>query len=126
MTKVFDPTKPAQTRDGRAARIICTDRQGQNHGNIVALVGHDDTVYTYRSDGKWAPSVTEFNPNDLVNVPEKESTWQRMNNYGSLGAIVGYKLTDRPESTIGWLRRDYEDGVFVKAEFEPYVKKENN
>ncbi len=31
---MFNPDKPVETRDGRPARIICTDRQVEN------LVGH--------------------------------------------------------------------------------------
>lgn len=34
--KAFDPTKPVQTRDGRKARIICTDAKGVLP--IIALV----------------------------------------------------------------------------------------
>lgn len=35
---MFDPTKPVRTRDGRPARIICTDRKALGAAPIAALV----------------------------------------------------------------------------------------
>jgi hypothetical protein len=71
----FDLTKPVQTRDGRKARIICTDRKGDNY-SIIALVtsvydgeeDEDTNMYTteglYWCDGQ----ITDL---DLINIPER-------------------------------------------------------
>jgi len=67
---MFDPTKPVQTRDGRKARIICTDRNDADFP-IVALV--DDGVYeepkTYDSEGAYLPNMGE-SASDLINIPD--------------------------------------------------------
>lgn len=68
----FDPTKPVQTRDGRAARIICTDRKVDGYP-ILALVtqgnGSED-VLSYRTDGGFFGSKGSH-PVDLINIPQK-------------------------------------------------------
>ncbi len=65
----FSPTWPHghQTRDGRKARIICTDRSGERP--IIALALWDDTeaLITCRSSG--AVFVHRENPDDLINSP---------------------------------------------------------
>lgn len=79
MTKPFDPTKPVQTRDGRTARILCTDYKAKRHGRdimrpILALVAtrldpESEVVYTFCPDGKHTPE--QEMGLDLVNIPEK-------------------------------------------------------
>jgi hypothetical protein len=74
MTKVFDPTRPVQTRDGREARIICTDRKGRYP--LICLVKEQDgtescisnEVSGYSRDGH----TSRF---DLVNIPIKKEGW---------------------------------------------------
>ena len=70
--KPFDPTKPVQTRSGKKARIICTDRRGHNERPIIALVDHggNETVLSYYPDG-----TLEGDDNDLVNIPETVTVW---------------------------------------------------
>ena len=50
MNKPFDPLKPVQTRDGRKARIICTDRKMDGFP-ILALIpshsGHMEHCYCF-------------------------------------------------------------------------------
>ena len=73
---MFDPNKPVQTRDGRKARIICTDanKDSGNHYPIVALVTrHSRLEYAerFRADGKCDDAL--FNrPMDLINIEEGE------------------------------------------------------
>lgn len=49
----LDTTKPVQTRDGRAARIICVDRKGDY--SIIALVESPDgeNLISCSSEGNW-------------------------------------------------------------------------
>ena len=44
-----------ETRDGQSARIICTNRKGQN-GCIVALIYHDEkeTMWSFYEDGRYS------------------------------------------------------------------------
>lgn len=81
MTKPFDPTKPVQTRDGRAARIVCTDYKAKRHGHdigrpILALVasrmdGEHEHVYTYTVNGSHHGEHGGPMGVDLVNIPER-------------------------------------------------------
>lgn len=73
--------KPVQTRDGRAARILCTDLPGPNP--IVAAIG--DSVRIYRADGKYPNYPCDY---DLVNVPEEQDTWLYMHQSRRNGNIV--------------------------------------
>lgn len=69
--KPFDPTKPVQTRDGRKARIICTDRNyqvGVHRWPIVAIIeGSSDDVMSYHENGLAHFSGTSGA--DLINIP---------------------------------------------------------
>lgn len=72
--KPFDITKPVQTVDGRPARIICTDRKG-NDAPIVALVrdGKVECTHYYcapRID-RYLITVYGDEKANLVNVPEE-------------------------------------------------------
>jgi hypothetical protein len=66
----FDPTKPVRTRDGRPARIMCTDAKSLYP--IKALVETypgSETVYSYNAHGRSVASTGS--PHDLVNTPER-------------------------------------------------------
>lgn len=71
----FDPTKPVQTRDGRKARILCTDAEEPTP--IVALVTgryiSGEFVAKFRTDGSFHLKGSE--ETDLINVPEEETLY---------------------------------------------------
>lgn len=77
--KPFDPTKPVQTRDGRKARIICTDRRDVIFP-IVALIeeGDMDRVLTYYANGSHEKQPSDA---DLINVPAEFERAQWVNVY---------------------------------------------
>ena len=72
-----NPSKKVVTRDGRSARICCTDRKSEEQP-IVALIASltEDSEYvgTYRKDGIWSTSgcASEL---DLFFAPEKHEGW---------------------------------------------------
>lgn len=68
--KTFDPTKPVQTRDGRPARIICTNMKGGAETIVSLVTGQrgKETPYTHYTDGRYLDSGTDSD--DLVNVPD--------------------------------------------------------
>jgi hypothetical protein len=74
--KAFDPTKPVQTRDGRPARILCTDRASPLYP-IVALVrtekGGEVSHYVTETGQSWRDE--QESGSDLVNIPEKREGW---------------------------------------------------
>lgn len=72
--KKLDLTKPVKTRDGREARIICTDRVGDN--NIIALVKDEDGgEYAISCDETGKRWLSGECKEDLVNIPEKKVGW---------------------------------------------------
>jgi hypothetical protein len=96
MTK-FDPTKPVQTRDGRSARIICTDRVGG--APIVALVKiglNEEANYGYRSDGV-RYSKNGDRSDDLVNIPQRHKHADVIIAWAN-GAQVQY----RADASMAW------------------------
>ena len=87
MTK-FDPTKPVQTRDGRKARILCTDRVCKYP--IVALVTRSgsniEDVLGFTNEGFW--NVKEC-PDDLINIPEKKTGYIAITKGGDVCTFCG-------------------------------------
>lgn len=72
MNQKFDPTKPVQTRDGKPARIICTNRQ--HSLSIVALINDNgtETVHTFTPLGEcWGSRGIAGYADDLINTPMK-------------------------------------------------------
>lgn len=71
----FDPNKPVQTRDGRKARIICTDRVSDLGYPIVAAVLDQgmpaEELHTYNIYGACAHGSSL----DLINIPVKREGW---------------------------------------------------
>ena len=69
-----DPSRKVVTRDGRAVRIICTDRKGATP--IIALVNDglsEELGHAFYSDGKIFSD--EDNELDLFFAPEKHEGW---------------------------------------------------
>lgn len=74
--KTFDPTKPVQTRDGRAARIVCTDYKAINGESLCVLITAEngrESFYSHFADGSFEKG--SLSQHDLVNLPEKREVW---------------------------------------------------
>jgi hypothetical protein len=79
----FDSSKPVQTRDGRKARIICTDLKRKTGETILAA--YDDgegfeLECAFYADGRFSKGGLKHQF-DLINVPEMKSFWANV--YGS-------------------------------------------
>ena len=71
-----DPSKKIITRDGRKARIICTNRLGKSYpvcALIINSYSDEEYFYTYTIDGERF-SHKESNE-DLFFFPEKKEGW---------------------------------------------------
>ena len=96
------PTKKVITRDGRSARIICTDANG--NFPVIALVkihNGDETVIRLKENGRFY-NDTEYS-NDLFFVPEKKSGWinlYKINSTISPGPRA-YNTKEEAESVVG-------------------------
>lgn len=67
----IDFNKPVQTREGRPARVICTDKKGSAYP-VWALVmsesGHEEDSHSYTLNGRYFDNGDE-SEHDLMNVP---------------------------------------------------------
>lgn len=78
-----NPSRKVVTRDGKNARIICTD--AKNVYSVVALIAEDksERVETYLRDGIYSEGRQSCD--DLFFAPEKHEGW--VNVYRSLGLV---------------------------------------
>lgn len=114
----FDPNKPVMTRDGRKARIICTNKKGAHP--IVALIGDVEGVMCFTEDGKRAEDSYS-----LVNIPVKKEMFYPVSEtgcrYGS-GALTFEDAKSyarnmlNPESFVGFAKYTFEDGKLIAIE----------
>ena len=97
----FDPTKPVQTRDGRPARIICTDKD-QLQYSIVALVrdlSGVEVAKSYTATGQYHSGAGALSSSDLVNIPERREMWLNVYPSGNVGA--GFPSRARADEAVG-------------------------
>lgn len=72
-----NPNKKVVTRDGRNARIICTDRQGGDR-QILALCtmsNEKENLYSYFPNGRMYLNADADSCMDLFFAPEKKEGW---------------------------------------------------
>ena len=69
-----DPSRKVVTRDGKAVRIICTNKESENYP-IVALVKKvecGEEIRCYTKNGEYIDCKISY---DLFFVPEKHEGW---------------------------------------------------
>lgn len=94
ITKPFDPTKPCQTRDGRAARIVdnnvlsAISKQHRLAVIITDRTGYD-SIHVYQTNGINVQGHRDW---DLINIPKKHKRWVNMypNNNISINTFNNY------------------------------------
>jgi hypothetical protein len=95
MDKIFDPSLPVQTRDGKPARIVCTDRLCNGGHRLVVLIQHKGG-----SEHVESRSITglvlegHLAPLDLINIPTKLVRWFNIYEIGSHRQFLGPYLTE--------------------------------
>ena len=107
-----NPSREVVTRDGRDARIICTDMNCENYP-IVALVQICDKYYTervntYTKDGRL--DIERPYRDDLFFAPEKHEGW-----------INVYRNSDSGRTYAGAVYDSQEDAKKRKAFDENYI-----
>ncbi len=119
MKKPFDPTKPVQTRDGRKARILATDKTGGQP--IIALVQDPlsrccqphEIAESFCSDGRYFPYGTDESSKDLVNIPQKIVQW--INIYKKTGVGCAHATREEADNIamidrVACIRIEVEEG----------------
>ena len=91
-----DPNKKVVTKDGRNARIICTDRHGGDHP-ILALCtmsNESENLYSYLPNGRMYLNANADSCMDLFFAPEKHEGWANLYNLSEgpyLGSVYSSK-----------------------------------
>lgn len=114
---MFDLTKPVQTRDGRAARIVSTALNSTRFkvGAIVTCSDNSEIYETYGTEGQYEWNVGE-QAMDLINVPQTTTTYFNLGN-GYLMPAGAKKVF--PNFGVLKVVHDDDTGAIVSA--EPYT-----
>ena len=85
-----NPSRKVVTRDGRNARIICTDRRDLNYP-IIALIetsSGEEMAYSHTKDGRHCADCSDIF--DLFFAPEKHEGWVNVSReeYGYEGGLI--------------------------------------
>ena len=91
-----NPNRKVVTRDGRSARIICTNRLDENYP-VIALVNDEYTekCYSYSEFGK--DVVNTDCELDLFFAPEKKIGWTNVYKYTFGGTHLGEVIYNSKE-----------------------------
>ena len=106
-----NPSRKVVTRDGRRARVICTDMKSTTYP-VVALIGNCsdgyEQIFTFSKNGEYA--VNESSRSDLFFAPEKHEGW-----------INVYRNSDTGHTYAGAVYDSKEDAEKRKVIDENYV-----
>jgi hypothetical protein len=124
---MFDPTKPVQTRDGRKARIICSDRKHPGGQLLlVSLITNSngvEEVSLHAMNGS-VLAISEHH-NDLINIPVKVEIYNFCSPTGSTfsptwvtleGIKMAHKESLVPKNAYGVLKKTYIDDKLSAVE----------
>ena len=94
-----NPSRKVVTREGKPARIICTDARGEYP--VIALIEHYqetlDVTFSFTKDGKWCTDGTNSNK-DLFFAPEKHEGWVNVYEEGTNRYLDGCICVTKEEA----------------------------
>lgn len=112
-----NPSRKVITRDGRNARILCTDRISDTCP-IVALVQENDNerIFSYTKDGLWFENIQ--NSSDLFFAPEKKEGWITVCKDGDDYYTGGTEIYSSEAEAVIHFRKKFDSIKTVKIEWE--------
>lgn len=120
---MIDMNKKYRTRDGRAVRVLCVDREHSEYP-VVALV--NNSVVTYTKDGSvmigLGLNADQF---DLIEVKSEVIKWVNVYSDNSIGRMQSTwpqaALVNHADGVkkIGFLKITFVEGEQPKFEYEP-------
>ena len=110
-----NPSMKVVTRNGRNARIICTNKKSKFYP-IVALIDYEsiENVYKYTKEGKI--NTDDSNSADLFFAPEKHEGWINIYRVYASGNMSAGHIFDTEEEAKH--NADIDDIATVKIEWE--------
>lgn len=113
-----NPTRPIVTRDGHAARIICTNRICKTHPILALLFEDEDNdtevVYQYTSQGEYFSNASS--PHDLFFAPEKKEGWINIYRHKGQNSTSSKSIYDTKEEALRYRFKHYADTVKIEWE----------
>ena len=113
-----NPLRKVVTRDGRKARIICTDSRDLNFP-IIALIenesGRGEKAYSYTKDGRHYTDC--LNIFDLFFAPEKHEGWVNILRAGECRYMREY-IYDSKEKAEEMAKENINCIATIKVEWE--------
>lgn len=118
-----NPTRSIVTRDGRRVRIICTDRDNDDHP-IVALAREDESevIMDFNENGEYFWLGQGPSPCDLFFLPEPKNRkvgWMNVCKYGDskhftlVGGVIHptreQAQTERPDYVVDTIQIRWEE-----------------
>lgn len=113
-----NPNRSIVTRDGKNARIICTDKDNSKY-SIVALIQEDwgEVVHCYTPDGMFVES-TRKSTEDLFFVPEKKEGWIHLCKSDNKYPYVRSSVFETKEEAEKYRRANDDSIATIKIEWE--------
>ena len=110
-----NPSQKVMTRDGRKARIVCTDMK--NEQPILALIteGNREDIRFYSQNGVWCNDFPNYKL-DLVFAPIKKKGWINIFRYKTELYIGDVFETKEEAEKMGKLSKNYI--TTIKIEWE--------
>lgn len=110
-----NPSQKVMTRDGRKARIVCTDMK--NEQPILALIteGNREDIRFYSQNGVWCNDFPNYKL-DLVFAPAKKKGWINIFRYKTELYIGDVFETKEEAEKMGKLSKNYI--TTIKIEWE--------
>lgn len=116
-----NPNRKIVTRDGRDVRIICTDRESGDNGEIVALIKHnmngvnEERILSYSQNGKVYDNYESSW--DLFFAPTKKKGWMNIYTNRSVGLVGGTIYNSEQKARdVGSGYTDYVDTIKIEWE----------
>lgn len=113
-----NPNRKVVTRDGRAVKILCTDRKDFYQHPIVALVETDGTeqMYDYMADGSYMVNAQSLR--DLFFASEKHEGWVNVYKYGSIYYLGNFDPYPSKSEAMNHIMKQCDYVKSLKIEWE--------
>ena len=110
-----NPNRKIITRDGKDARIICTNKNHHKY-SVVALIQKDcaEIVQCYTPEGRYKGGMQSAE--DLFFAPEKHEGWVNMYKIRSGGVQIGQIYSSKEEAEMGRKDANYISTAKIKWE----------
>ena len=117
--------KPVCTRDGRKARIVCFDAEGNKPLIVLSKINGQEVILRYtekgRSDNFHSPTPRE---DDLMMLPEKKEGWINIYNADTTFYYVDGRVFETKDEAVQEAKEEVEEEQREKNEYIDTIRVE--